>query len=121
MTPDLFFTATQDSPRTAWLKRHNLIVREYQHPHSLNGSHRWVCANRPMTRYVAADTEDEAEQAFAAREGLTWWKLADWNGAMAEPFRVPCHEEGVFIVRAYGTVDETASIVSKPPDSGWDL
>jgi len=81
---DLFPSTSADSPRLAWLKRHDLIVREYQHPHSLNDSHRFICANRAMTRWQTGDTEDEAEQAYCERYGVAWWKLAAWNEAMAD-------------------------------------
>lgn len=80
---DLFPSAVSESPRLAWLRRHGLIVREYQHPHSLNGSQRWLCANRAMTRYCVADTEDAVEQRYCELFGIAWWKLAVWNEAMA--------------------------------------
>ena len=88
MTDLLGITATI-SPHAMWLRDHDLIVREYQHPHSLNGSRRFVCANRATTRFAAGDTLEEAEQVFCQREGLTWWKLSDWNAAMAPS----CEEE----------------------------
>ncbi len=35
-----------------------------------------------MTRYASGPTEDAAEQAYAARYSIQWWKLAQWNEAM---------------------------------------
>ena len=82
MTTELFQADTTLSPRLSWLRKHDLCVTEYQHPHSLNGNARWVCSNRAQTRYACADTEDAAEQRYCERYDLPWWKLADWNGAM---------------------------------------
>lgn len=86
---DLFPEAVATSPRASWLNTHGLIVRDYQDRHSggfgrhsLNDA-RFLCATRSMTRYASGDTQDAAEQAYCERYGLTWWKLADWNGAMA--------------------------------------
>lgn len=82
---DLFPSATSISPHAAWLLENDLITREYQHPHSLNGGARWICANRAMTRCCSAETEDAAEQAYCERHGVAWWKLATWNEAMITP------------------------------------
>jgi hypothetical protein len=83
MTTDLFPSAVTLSPRATWQRQHDLVTREYQHPHSLNGSQRWICANRANTRYASAETEDAAEQAYCERYGMTWWKLVCWNEAMS--------------------------------------
>lgn len=81
--PDLFPAVSGTSPHADWLREHNLITREYQHPHSLNGSARWICSNRAMTRYCGADIEDAAEQGYCEMYGLDWWKLGQWNEAMS--------------------------------------
>lgn len=75
-------TTHSPSPHATWLAAHGLITREYQHPHSLNGDKRWICANRAMTRYACGDTEDEAERIYCEREGIEWWKLLAWDRAM---------------------------------------
>lgn len=88
--PELFEAPASLPPREQWLLCRGLIVRDYQR-HEGGWSHdglntaRFLCANRAMTRYASGDTEDAAEQAYAVRYGLTWWKLADWNGAMTTP------------------------------------
>lgn len=84
MTLDLFPSAVSESPRAAWMRRHDLIVREYAHPHSLNAGNRWLCANAAMTRYCSADTQDAAEQRYCELFSITWWKLESWNGAMED-------------------------------------
>jgi hypothetical protein len=96
--PDLLEISATISPHAVWLREHDLIVREYQHPHSLNGDKRFVCANVAQTRYVCGDSEEEAEQRYCELFGLTWWKLADWNAAMSVADFVPreypdCEEE----------------------------
>lgn len=95
----LFSTPTTLSPQAAWHARHGLMLKEYQHVHSLNRTgDRFVCANRAMTRWASADTEDAAEMAYCEHYGLPWWKLAEWNEAMMdrEVLRVRAPEEGVF-------------------------
>jgi hypothetical protein len=85
-------------PRTQWLRRHDLVVRDYQDRrnggveiHSLNGDGlRFVCANRAQTQWASGTTMEEAERAYCERYGLEWWKLAEWNGAMET--RVECME-----------------------------
>ena len=97
MTDELFTVPPLSPPHAAWLTRHSLTLRDYQDRrnggwgyHGLN-TDRFLCANRAMTRYASGPTEDAAEQAYCARYGLEWWKLAEWNGAMAsEP--VACME-----------------------------
>lgn len=110
MNADLFPSAAGESPRLSWLRAHDLRVIEYRHPHSLNGNRRWVCCNRAQTRYVTADTEDAAEQRYCELFGLTWWKLADWNGAM----------DDIKTVRVFSPVDESA-LVTAAPAAGWDF
>jgi hypothetical protein len=84
MSAELLLLAPCPSPHALWLSQHGLMLKEYQHLHSLNkAGDRWVCANRAQTRYASADTEDAAEQAYCERYGLQWWKLAEWNEAMA--------------------------------------
>lgn len=110
MNADLFQIPEEPSPRLTWLRTNDLIVREYTRPNSLNGAHRWICANRAQTRFVCADTEDAAEQRYCELFGLTWWKLADWNGAM----------ESIKQVRAFSPIDESA-LVTDAPMAGWDF
>jgi len=87
---ELLSEAATISPHAMWLRDHDLIVREYQHAHSLNrNSDRFICCNRAMTRWAGADTQDAAEQKYAEMYNLDWWKLADWNEAMAPG----CEEE----------------------------
>ena len=76
------------TPRDKWLAKHNLVVRDYQDRrnggveyHSLNTA-RWLVANRAMTRYASADTQEEAEYEYSCRHGIEWWKLAGWQEAM---------------------------------------
>jgi hypothetical protein len=106
----LFETAEALSPQAAWQLKHGLMLREYQHVHSLNrDGARFVCANRAMTRYASADTEDEAEQAYCERHSIAWWKLAQWNEAMAEVRRVD----------AGSPVSGAALAFAIPPEAGW--
>lgn len=87
---ELFEVAASTPPPAAWLARHDLIVRDYQNRHTggwdYNGlnTDRFLCANRAMTRYASGETQDVAEQNYCALHGLEWWKLAEWNGAMAD-------------------------------------
>ncbi len=85
----LYDPANVVHPHERWQRDHNLILRDYQDHrnggvecHSLNAGKRFLCANRAMTRYAAADSADEAEYEFCSRFRLPWWKPENWNRAM---------------------------------------
>lgn len=89
MNADLFPEAVASTPHALWLTRHDLRVIDYQDRRNGGWSHhglntaRFLCCNRAMTRYASGETQELAEQAYCLRHGLAWWKLAEWNGAMA--------------------------------------
>lgn len=84
----LFPTPESTHPRDSWLSTNNLRVTDYLNRrnggwdrHSLN-TDRFMCHNKPMTRFASGATAEQAEAAYAARYGIPWWKMAGWNGAM---------------------------------------
>jgi hypothetical protein len=75
------FDALSETPRAAWLNRHNLRLTDYQNRHTGGWDHhslntdRYLCANRAMTRFASGATEETAEVAYCDRYGLPWYKL----------------------------------------------